>query len=331
MVHAHFFPTEGLISQIIVGTLAVIILIISAEVAVRRIINLLHHYGVSKTFGGLTVFSITTSFPEIFSHLVASWGILTNNLDYKIASATVLGANIGSDVVQQTLVLGLIVLLMGGFTFKRDFLFTAYAPMIGTTLLTLILAWDGILSRVDGGILFGTFLIYLYFLYKKEKKRKHKILKTNVGRDVSVSIIALATLIFTAHLLLEASEVVVSLTGVGGSLIGVVSLGIASAAPEMFTAISGLRQKAAGISLGTLIGSNITNPLVAIGGGALVSTYWVPKALTHWDLPMETITAALLLIYLLLRKGKLGRGGAIYLILLYVAYLAIRIKFFAFD
>lgn len=114
-------------------------------------------------------------------------------------------------------------------------------------------------------------------------------------------------------------------------MIGVVTLGIASALPEMFTAISGLKHSAVGISLGTLIGSNITNPLLGIGLGSLISTYWVPKPLYLWDLPMETITAALLLVYLFLHHDKLGRWRGVYLIGLYVFYFVMRFIFFSMD
>ena len=138
-------------------------------------------------------------------------------------------------------------------------------------------------------------------------------------------------MLLSAHFLLKIVENIVALTGLGGSLIGVISLGVVSAAPEMFTAISGIKNKAEGISLGTLIGSNITNPLVALGGGSLLSTYWVPDALVLWDLPMETITALLLLIYLIFNKRKLGRKGGAYLIGLYFSYLVIRLLVFPTD
>lgn len=320
--------------NIIIGLAALFILMGSAEIAVKKIIILLHHYGFSTTFGGLVIFSITTSFPEIFSHLAASFGILSGSLKYEIASSTVLGANIGSDVIQQTLVLGIIVLLMGGLTFKKDFLKIAYLPMIGTTLMTLILAWDGILSRIDGLILFATFILYMIFLYKRESHIKEKAMKSkdiHIVKDFTISLACIILILISAHFLLSATQQIVLITGLGGSLIGVISLGVVAASPELFTAISGLRQKATGISLGTLIGSNITNPLVGIGIGSLISTYWVPKPLVYWDLPMETITAALLLLYLIKTKGKLGRGGAIYLMGLYFAYLAIRIFYFSVD
>jgi cation:H+ antiporter len=322
----------GLAGNIILVIISIIVLMICAEIAVKKVLAFLKYFGYSTMFGGLVIFSIATSFPEIFSHLAASFGILSQTLDYRIASATVLGANIGSDVIQQTLVLGIVVLLMGSLVFKKSFLLTAYLPMIGTTLLTLILGWDRTLSRLDGAILLITFLAYMVFLWKRENhKQSSKEKDGHIARDIIILIAAMVVMLFSANFLLKAVHQIVFITGLGGSLIGVVSLGVAAAAPELFTAISGLRQKAVGISLGTLIGSNITNPLVGIGLGSLISTYWVPRPLIFWDLPMETITAALLLAYLLLTKRKLGRVGALYLIALYFVYLAIRIMFFYVD
>jgi cation:H+ antiporter len=127
------------------------------------------------------------------------------------------------------------------------------------------------------------------------------------------------------------TEVVVQRTGIGGSLIGVITLGVASALPELITAISGVHQGDSGISLGTLVGSNITNPLVAIGGGAIISRYWVPGPLVLWDLPWETVTGAVLWIILWLNKGKLGKWSAVYLIALYFVYITLRMLFFAVD
>jgi len=320
----------ALVISIIVGILALILLILSSQIAVKKVLDFLHYFGLSSTFGGLVIFSLTTSFPEIISHLVASFGILSGDLNYKIASATVLGANIGSDVIQQTLVVGIVILIMGVVTFKKKFLMTAYLPMIGTTLMCLLLGWDRTFSRIDGLILLLLFGGYMIFVYEEDDKIKgdHSI---NLIPDIIIAGACFAVMIISAHFLLSVAEDIVLVTGLGGSLIGVISLGVASASPELVTAIFGLKEKAPGLSLGTLIGSNIINPLVAIGSGALISTYWVPKALLYWDLPMETITAALLLGYLWKSGGKLGRKGAIYLIGLYVFYLIIRISFFAFD
>ncbi|MEA1925315.1 MAG: sodium:calcium antiporter [Candidatus Altiarchaeota archaeon] len=326
----------GLFYEMGVGLTALIVLMYAASVAVKRIHKLLVYYGYSDTFGGLVIFSMATSLPEIFSHLAASLGILSQSLDYEVASATVLGANIGSDVIQQTLILGLVVFFMGRLEFKKSFLKTGYLPMITTTMMCMVLGLDGIYSRLDGLVLISSFIAYIIYLYRRENHHKRENIQgleksKNVPADLFVAVTCFALMLASAHFLLEVTQEIVVLTGLGGSLIGVISLGVASASPEFFTAIFGLRHRAAGISLGTLIGSNITNPLVGIGGGALLSTYWVPKPLVYWDLPMETITAALLLAYLLKTGGRLGKWGGLYLMGLYFLYLGVRFTYFAVD
>ncbi|MDY6789400.1 MAG: sodium:calcium antiporter [Candidatus Nanohaloarchaea archaeon] len=330
----------GLGGQIAVGIVSMFILVFGAEEVVERSTSIAAYCGIPDVLIAMSVISIGTSLPELAAHSIASIKILNGTLDYAVGSSTVLGANIGSDVVQQTLVVGIVILgsmLFRGdseFEFSGTFLKKDYLPMIGTTLMTLILAWDGILSRIDGLVLFGSFLAYMYFLYHTRQERLESSEKPseNIFRDSFIALSAMTAVLVSAHLVLEVVENVVSATGLGGSLIGVISVGVVSAFPELFTALGGLRKGAEGISLGTLIGSNITNPLLAIGFGSLLSTYWVPRPLVFWDLPMETITAALLLFYLLfVSDRKLGWKGGLYLIVLYIFYIVIRFAFFAID
>ncbi len=352
----------GFTASLIVGIISVAILVYSAEHVVDKMTAVAAYYDIPDVVIAMSVISIGTSLPELMSHIVASAGILTGTLDYEIASATVLGANIGSDVVQQTLVVGLVILAYifitakqeivitdkwrgtahdivaasraASFEFDTRFLKIDYLPMIGTTLMTMILAWDGVLSRTDGLVLFGSFLVYLYFLYYTRQDRLDQNTRPSrhVRKDMLVAITALGLVLVSAHVLLKVTEQIVAATGLGGSIIGVMTLGIAAALPELFTAIEGIRQKASDIALGTLIGSNITNPLLAIGLGSILSTYWVPRPLVLWDLPMETFTAAMLLGYLLfVSDRKLGWKGGAYLVGLYLFYVIIRFMFFAVD
>lgn len=329
------------------GLLALALLVLSADLAVKKLVGLSGYFRLSVTFMGVTVVSVATSIPEITSHIVASVGILSKTMDYQIGSSIVLGGNIGSDVVQQTFILGLVVFISGALYFQRYFLWKSMIPMIGTTIMCIVLGWDRTYSRLDGLILLGTFVAYMYYLYLDERKyykpEDHGFGENGepppgVPRDrreaVWCALIALGALviaILSASVVLRIIERIVQQTGIGGSLIGVVILGVASALPEFVTAISGARNNAHGISIGTLVGSNITNPLVAIGAGALLSTYWVPRPLLWWDLPWETVTGALLWAILWFSKGKLTKWGAFYLMGLYFVYGALRILFFAAD
>ncbi|MDY6769275.1 MAG: sodium:calcium antiporter [Candidatus Nanohaloarchaea archaeon] len=329
----------GLELSLVLGFGGLILLVYGAEHVVEKLTALAEFYGIPDILIAMSVVSIGTSLPELAAHMIGSVGILTGSLNYQITSATVLGGNIGSDVVQQTMVVGIVVFAFAWmqqekFTFSERFLKKDYFPMIGTTLMTLILAWDGVLSRLDGLVLLSAFAAYMYYLYHTRHERLNHDAEAsdNVRRDIFVAVVAMSTVIVSAHIVLKVTETLVEATGLGGSIIGVTTLGIAAALPEMFTAIEGIRQHASGISLGTLIGSNITNPLVGIGAGALLSTYWVPRPLVLWDLPMETVTAGLLLVYLLfVSDRKLGWKGGVYLIGLYVFYVVIRFSFFAVD
>ncbi|MEL7601512.1 MAG: sodium:calcium antiporter [Proteiniphilum sp.] len=329
-----------------VGLISLTLLVLGANYAVKKLIGIANYFNLSSTFMGMTVLSVATSLPEITSHFTASANILHGSLDFQTGSAIVLGANIGSDVVQQTLIMGIVVLLAGTIYFRRYFLWKSMIPMIGTTIMCLILGWDGIYSRVDGAILFGSFLAYTWYLYVDE--RKHYKEEDNqlqseevangaptngreVLRDAVITTGMLAIIIACATIVLSSTEIIVERTGVGGSLIGVVTLGLASALPELTTALAGLRHKEAGISLGTLVGSNITNPLLAIGGGALISTYAVPRPLITWDLPWETLTGILLWVILWFNNGKLGKKSAFYLIAIYFIYIICRSLFFNID
>lgn len=337
----------SLLVVILAGLAAIALLVLSSDLAVKKLTGLAGFFRLSTTFMGVTVVSLATSIPEIAAHLTASVGILTNTLDYKIGSAVVLGSNIGSDVVQQTLIMAIVIWIAGTLHFKRYFLWKSMGPMIGTTLMCIVLGWDRTYSRLDGLILFGTFIGYLYYLYLDERKHykeedhgftpdgelpegvPHNARRA--WRDAGIAFLALCITVASAMVALQITQIVVEQTGIGGSLIGVVTLGVASALPELITAVSGIRHGDAGIPLGTLVGSNVTNPLVAIGGGALLSSYWVPGPLVLWDLPWETVTGVLLWVFLWFNKGKIGKGGAVYLILLYISYITLRAIFFAVD
>lgn len=333
--------------SVIAGVISLAVLVYSADVAVNKLTGLAGFFRLSTTFVGVTVVSLATSIPEIVSHYTASVGILSGLLDYEVSSAIVLGANIGSDVIQQTLIMAIVIFIAGRLQFKRYFLWKSMGPMILSTIMCIALGLDGTYSRVDGLILFGSFLLYMVFLYYDERKyyneEDHGFTKDGEApenvpqtakqawRDAAIALFSILITIVTSIVVLQLTEEIVSRTGLGGSLIGVMTLGVASALPELTTAISGVKNGDHGLPLGTLIGSNVTNPLVAIGGGALISTYWVPGPLVAWDLPWETLTGAFLWAVLWFRNGHAGKKTAIYLTVMYFVYIGLRMRFFGVD
>ena len=95
---------------IVLGLALIGVLVVTANLSVKKLVGIAAYFNLSSTFMWMTVVSLATSIPEITSHITASAKILGGSLDFKIGSSIVLGSNIGSDVVQQTFILGLVAL-----------------------------------------------------------------------------------------------------------------------------------------------------------------------------------------------------------------------------
>ncbi len=135
---------------------------------------------------------------------------------------------------------------------------------------------------------------------------------------------------YAADIVLNASVVIVETLNISSSFFGIIVLGIATALPELMTVLIACLKRKSGISAGVLIGSNITNPMFALGSGAIISTYIVPGVVIMYDLPIKIFTA--ILIYIMLRKNEtMSRAGGILLIALYLIYIYLRNIYFPID
>ena len=122
--------SSELLTPLSVGAIALYTLVTAASRAIDRLLALAEYYDVAEVLVGMTVLAVGTSLPELSSHLVASLGILSGVLDYRVASAVV----------------------------YWDFPFKLAA---GVGLLVWTLYWrDGELTRTEGAYLLG-----LYFLF----------------------------------------------------------------------------------------------------------------------------------------------------------------------
>jgi cation:H+ antiporter len=321
-----------LATQLLVGAAALYVLVKSAEVAVSRALALATHYDVPDVVVGMTVLAIGTSLPEIASHVIASAGILAGTLDYEVASATVLGGNMGSSTVQQTLLLGLFLVGFGRLEVTRQFLQANYLPMLAGFVVTLLVLADGVVSRVDGALLLLAYLGYTrYSLGRRERRlRLPGEESRDVRRDLVVTVGALLAILASSYVVLSVVEVVVDRLALGGSMVGVVTLGLASALPELSTVVDAVRRRAPNVALGTLVGSNVVNPLVGIGLGGVISGYAVPVSVVRWDLPFKLVVGVGLLVVLLRREPhELGRHDGALLVVAYFAFVVGRLLLFA--
>ncbi|SEP23815.1 cation:H+ antiporter [Halogranum amylolyticum] len=322
----------GLLGLLAVGAVALVVLVESAEIAVDRALSLATYYDVSDVVVSVTVLAVGTSLPELAAHVIASLGILVGTLDYGVTSATILGGNMGSSTVQQTLLMGVFLIGFGHVTVTERFLRTTYLPMLGAFALTFAVAIDGSFGRLDGVVLLIAFAGYTYYALRQRERRLRlpETESTNVRRDVLVAIGALVGILASSYVVLVVVQVVVDELALGGSMLGVVTLGLAAALPELSTVVDAIRRRAPNVALGTLVGSNVVNPLVGIGLGGVISGYRVPRSVVVWDLPFKFVVGVALLAVVLRRDSRtLRRHDGALLVVAYFGYVTVRLLLFA--
>lgn len=321
-----------LLSSLVVLVSAVVV-IITADFAIKNSVKLAKRFGLSDELIGMTILAIGTSIPEIITHVVGSYGILKNPSLMNKLSGLVIGTNVGSDIFQQNFIIGLIG-IVGIIIVRKKDLIKDVGSLVGAAALLLVFSYNGLISRFEGFILFFGYITYLYVLkkYGMIKREATKIISKNkdhVVKNTSIVIISFILMTIAADKMLQHSEILVEALPISASFFGIIILGVVTAFPELTTSLIAVFKHRARISAGILIGSNITNPMFALGLGAMISSYTVPNVVVVYDLPFKIFTG-ILLLYMLL-KGKLKKRNAIILIILYLAYLFFRNMYFPID
>lgn len=324
-------PTTTLLTSLSIAAVALYTLVTASERGIDRLLALARAYDVPESVVGLTILAVGTSLPELSSHLVASLGILSGVLDLDTASAVVIGGNMGSSTAQQLLLLGVFLIAYGSFEVSPRFLRDSYAPMLLAFVATIAVVADGVVGRLDGVILLVLYAVYAGFTLTRREytPTPPEAASENVGRDALVAALLLALVLASASLLLSVIETVVASLALGGSLVGIVTIGFASALPELTAVLTAVRQRAPNLAVGTLVGSNVVNPLLGIGLGGAISTYTVPPAVVLWDLPFKLLAGVALLAYVVVGQNRpLTRREGMYLVMAYFLFVSGRVLLF---
>ncbi len=329
-----------MILSILLLLLGLVLLWFGSDFVIESAKKLASKLRVSHLFIGLTIVSIGTSLPEIFTNIYSAF----SNLRGVFASGVAVGIVVGSSITQMTLVVG-IVALMGSLKSGKKTLVRDIPIIFLAILLTFLAGLDGFVSRLEGLILVITYMVYLFFLSRDEhRERKDGLLKepldaVEIKSDVLKKkplLAALLMLLGLGLLVLGSKFVVDNALIIAGSLnltqtfVGVLIIGVGGCIPELSIALRGITRRARGISLGALIGSNITNPLFALGAGTLISGFSFNKSLLAFELPfwaLSLITVAVLLK----KKASVGlreKKQGLLLIGLYAFFVLMKIVFF---
>jgi len=283
---------------IILIIIALALLITSADFFVEGAKGLARRAGMAEVVIGLTIVSIGTSLPEILVTATASASAENDPALMDLA----IGNIYGSVLVQITLVLGIVVafkpLDIRPAWLRRDGLLM----LMSIILLTGLLWEGGELSRIEGAILCLIYAVYIMWLLNDtEKIRSDELELVEEIKSTEFSwtgtayftmvVIGLFMAVYSANQLVEYACLIAEKLNVPHAIVGTTMSGLGTSLPELTVAMVAVR-KSQGVAIGTLIGSNITDPLLSIGIAAMIAPMSITDA--SYDLTMYLIIPATL-------------------------------------
>ena len=308
------------------------ILYFAAEALVQGASAMALRMGLAPLIVGLTVVAFGTSAPELVVSLAA---VFTDSDDISV------GNIIGSNIANLAFILGLSAIIRP-MVVSAEIIKREYPVMLGASVLLVALAFDGLLSRVDGAILVGCMVGYLTYMARmakvsmqgaKEEAATRDLLeeldgidpeKSNNTKDIARVIFGIIGLTGGAKLMVDSAVVIASSMGVSQLVIGITVVAIGTSLPELATSVVASFRGESDISVGNVVGSNVFNVLSVLGIVALLKPITVGAAAVQYDI--WVMLAVTLVIWPVMWTGKrISRiEGGLFL----VAYIAYSIWLF---
>ena len=199
--------------------------------------------------------------------------------------------------------------------------------MIASSVLLLILGYDGKISHLDAIIIFACFLGFLTYIIIsaiRSNQSGEAIKEMTMARSVVLTVIGLVFIILGSRFTVNSASYIAEKIGLSERFIGLTVVALGTSLPELFTSVTAARKGNADIAIGNIVGSNILNVLFIVGISGLIIP--VPYAKAFFFDSVVTIGISILLLLLTLRKRELERWSGALMLILYAAYFVCIIQ-----
>lgn len=315
--------TDPNFSSIWISLLAVAggltLLVAGGELLVSGAVRLAKRLGMSSLLIGLTVVAFGTSMPEMFVSLAATF---QGHADIMIGNV------VGSNIANIGLILAVSALLYP-LHIKFDEILTELYLLLAVSFLVLGFAWIGTFYRLLGLIFVAGLIFYTTVAYREAIKsnRDNGAIQGNADDHPYLVIISMMVggLLFLAigsDFFIDGAVDVARAFGVSELVIGLTLAAVGTSLPELASCISAIRRLETGLLVGNVVGSNLFNLMMVMGGTAAIAPFALPQDILVRDLPVMIVFSGIL-VPIFYFKHVLSRVQGFLLLIAYGAYLFI--------
>lgn len=308
-----------LIPDMLLLTLSIILFGISGSLVVKSLIKINSYFRFREFVIGLLLIGISTSLPELSIGIISSLNKV---------SALSFGNILGSNIVDLTLVIGIVAVLGNGVKIEKEINRKTFFIIITLVLLPVALFLDHELSRLDGLFLITAFILYVATLVERQsnfKAAKHKkTTKKELYKNIAIFIISLIILIVSAEIIVNVASNLALEFSVPPILIGIMLLSAGTTLPEIFFETLSVKEGHSSMAVGDLLGSLVFNSTLILGIVAVISP--IKAQFSSFIANSLFIILALMSFSIVSRTGnKISRREGMFLLLLYVLFLITNI------
>ncbi len=299
-----------------------VVLTLGAETLVRGASRLAVAMGISPLIVGLTVVAFGTSAPEAVVSLQAAGAGRPD---------IALGNVIGSNIFNVLLILGMSALVAP--IIGSDRLVRLDVPVvIGLSSLVTLLGANGQISQLEGVFLVAMLGVYLAVLIGMERRAPHPgpPEAARAGRHGARPVVVdgllivggLALLVVGSRFLIDGAVELARALGLSELVIGLTIVAGGTSMPELATSIIASVRRQQDIAVGNILGSNVFNLLMVLGGAAALvpGGIPIPPAALTFDMPVM-IAVAVACLPVFFGSLRISRWEGAVFVLYYIAYV----------
>lgn len=324
--------------QFLILILGLAMIIKSADVLIDSSTRIAQRFGISSFIIGITVIAFGTSAPEVAVGIVSA---------INQANQLTLGNILGSSMSNMALIVGLAAVIAP--LQVKDSVLKRELPILLAVQLLLggLLFYDGSLSRLDGILLLGAFVLFLAYIIGNAKKSRqmepdtdvYKVagdeelvlleeqvtgqIEPNLVKLAFYAVLSLVGLFLGGQWTVGSSTEIAQSLGLSETLIGLTVVALATTMPELITSIVAARKKEHEIVLGNCIGSNIFNILLVLGISSTINPITGEDGLGVDFVIIVSLTLFLGLMSFF--KKQIRRPAGVVLLIAYVLYLGSKV------
>lgn len=302
-----------------------VLLVKGADFFVDGASNVAKRLRIPAMIIGLTIVAMGTSLPETAVSISAS---MQGSNSLAISNVT------GSNLFNLMVVVGLCA-IMQTIAVEKETIQRDIPISLAAAVLMLIFSWtDGTVNRLEGGILLILFAGYIILMIRSAlKARNGETIKPGTDEEEVVTQTVLVSLIcivggacgiaLGGDWVVDAASTLAIKFGMTETLVGLTIVAVGTSLPELVTSIVAARKNEVEMALGNAIGSNVFNILMVIGIAGLISPINLVETLMNNVLDIVVLLASTIIVWLMVFKSKkLTRSTGIFMVLVYVAYMA---------